>query len=103
MHGNGNGRGFIRNEAVPIVGQAFTLLEVVPVTVLVCNCEDKKTVSIPGLNTPGQCPACKRVFSVQAVQSVVDQTTGRKTHNVNVVMAIPKESAPAAEQPARVS
>lgn len=81
----------LTSAAVPIIGQAFTLLEVVPIVVLVCNCEAKKTLSLPGLNAQAQCPACKRVFSAQSVESaVLDQATGSRSHKAQIAMGIPR-------------
>lgn len=75
---------------VTIIGQAFTLIEVVPVTVLVCNCEAKKTISVPGLNVQAQCSACKRLYSVHMVECKVDHATGKKAFNASIAMATPR-------------
>jgi hypothetical protein len=89
---------FARNERVPIVGQAFTLLEVVPVTTLVCNCEAKKVVTIAGLGTPAKCSGCGKAYVAMSAESVLDQATGHKNHNAQIAMMVPR--APDAPPPA---
>lgn len=85
------------NANVPIIGQAFTLLDVVPVAVLTCNCESKKVLSVAGFNVPTQCPGCKKIFVLQGVESHRDPVTGKKHHNVKLGMAMPAPD-PIAEQ-----
>lgn len=89
-----------RNEDVPIVGQLFTLLEVVPVTTLICNCEAKKVVTIAGLNTPAPCPACRKAYIVMSAETAFDQQSGRKNHNAQIAVRVPREpGAPPPESP----
>lgn len=50
--------------AIPIVGQPFTIKAWFPTVMLVCNCEGKQPVMIPR-GAAAQCPSCKKLYTIQ--------------------------------------
>ena len=52
-------------EAIPLVGQPFTVMEIgVPVNVVLrCNCGGDDTVVTIRASTPGPCPSCGKILN----------------------------------------
>lgn len=78
---------FPNNNNIPIVGQAFTLKNWLPVVNIVCNCEAQELVTLAGVGTVAQCSACKRAFTVGLIQ--FNAQTGQS--NVGIAVAVPPQ------------
>jgi hypothetical protein len=63
---------------VAIIGQPFTIKGWFPTVLLVCNCGANEALMVPR-GAGAQCPACKRVFTIQAVQGNVQFGIGMMT------------------------
>jgi hypothetical protein len=53
---------------IPVVGQPFTIKGWFPTVLLVCNCRGKEPIMIPR-GAGGQCPSCKRVYTIQQIHT----------------------------------
>lgn len=75
MDHNGNGHkpalAFKPANNISIVGQPFTIKGWFPTVLLVCNCEGKEPVMVPR-GGAAMCPACKKIYSIQAVRGDVN-------------------------------
>lgn len=70
---------------VPIVGQAFSLKNWLPIVNIVCNCEAQELVTLTGVGTIAQCKACQRAFTIGLIQ--FNAQTGQS--NVGIAVAVP--------------
>lgn len=77
MAENGNGHNghtpalaFKPSTGIPIIGQPFTIKGWFPTVLLICNCGKGEAVMVPK-GGAAACPACSRVFTIQAVQGNV--------------------------------
>ena len=60
---------------VPIIGAPYTLKNWCITVMLVCGCEKKEPVLFVGqLGTMAQCPACQKVYQLQAFGMNPDKT-----------------------------
>jgi hypothetical protein len=75
MGSNGNGGNppirFPNTNAVPIIGQPFTIKSWFPTVLLVCNCGQHEPIMVPK-GGGGVCPSCQRIFSIQVIQGTVN-------------------------------
>lgn len=81
--------GLIKNPQVPIVGQPFTLKNYFVTVQIVCNCVGKEPVLLAA-HTPGQCPACHRVFQLQGLKP---DPTGQLQFVIGIVQQQPSAAA----------
>lgn len=101
MPGNGNGPigiapGSGIGPSVPIIGQPFSIHGWFVTVVLQCKCGQREPVLVAGkIGAQGQCPACQRVFIIQAVAS---RPNGQL--EFSIAMAVPKSRGGVEMEPA---
>lgn len=76
---------------LPIIGQPFTIKNWFPTVLLVCNCEGKEPVMVPR-GGAAQCPACKKIYSIQQVAMTPDGNV-----NFGIGVMTPEDAADASK------
>jgi hypothetical protein len=90
MASNGNGHGpltFNKKQAVPIVGQPFSINGWFPTVLLTCHCEAKAPVMIPR-GAAAQCPGCKKLYTIQQIAFTPDGNV-----NFGIGMMTPEDAS----------